>query len=195
MGIAAYNRGSRAISNQITQASNERRRTNDVPALPVGWSLNVSANTISVHDEAGTLIHREAVPFRSSPDLNRAAIRANDPCLRKMTNDWHVDDTCSIKITDGEGWSDDYCRDSLAHGNPHPQPVNGKAFTVWASSRWQTDELRERIEPAVLDILCEAIARIAESKEDMRAAKQLAADEHQREQQAGLSAALTKVQP
>jgi hypothetical protein len=80
-----------------------------------------------------------------------------------MTNAWHCDDFCDISITDGTGWSDDYCRQSAAWGDPHPKPIGGKSIVVWSSGQWLPvfeDVLRGR----VLSILNDAIATIAINK-------------------------------
>jgi hypothetical protein len=77
----------------------------------------------------------------------------------KLTNDWHVDDICSIEITDGDGWDMRICTDSLStRGNPEPQPINGRGVRVWSSGRWESEEARERIEPIVRKILEQAQA-------------------------------------
>ncbi len=84
MSIAAYNRGTRAISAHISQCLREARTEVTVPALPVGWSITVSTDLLTVRDESETMIHREAIPYQSRPDLNRACLRALDPCLRQI---------------------------------------------------------------------------------------------------------------
>lgn len=81
----------------------------------------------------------------------------------KLTNYWHVDDICSICITDGDGWSMDICRESCAHGNPHPQPINGRSISVWSNGRWQGDEYRGALETTVLAILRSAHEHILRS--------------------------------
>lgn len=75
----------------------------------------------------------------------------------KLTNNWSTYDYCSVQITDGSGWSDDYCRKSCAHGNPHPKPIDGTAICVWRNGDWVNDEFKERLEPIILNILNQSI--------------------------------------
>lgn len=76
----------------------------------------------------------------------------------KMTNEWRVDNGCSIVITDGQGWNTaDICRESCAYGNPHPKPVGGRSISVWNGYAWADDALREAIEPVARKILTDAM--------------------------------------
>ena len=82
--------------------------------------------------------------------------------LMKLTNEWHVDDYCSIAITDGEGWSRDYCTDSFSRcGNPCPQPINGSEVVVWRNGRWVNDRFRQALEPKARDLLGRMEAHVA----------------------------------
>ena len=82
----------------------------------------------------------------------------------KFTDDHHVDRTCSIAITDGPGWSRDYCKNPTANGNPHPQPVDGVSIVVWRNGRWIKEEYRLALEQKVRAILNDAEAQIATGK-------------------------------
>lgn len=84
MSIAAYNRGTRAIADQIQREFATRRNEVTVPALPLGWTVRYDASLISVENADGVMIHREPIPFRQAANLNRAVERALDPSLRHI---------------------------------------------------------------------------------------------------------------
>lgn len=110
----------------------------------------------------------------------------------KMTNHWHVDDDCTIAITDGDGWSLDICRDSFANGNPHPQPIKGTAIAVWSCGRWKSPEYEQALKERVLSILvaaAEHIDRVQAAKAE-KAAKE--AEERRQQFKAAEAAALAK---
>lgn len=102
-----------------------------------------------------------------------------------FTNDWHVDDFCSIRAMKAPaepipGW----CQDSLAYRSPHPLPPSG-TVEVWRNGRWLLDgPWQEKASKIIDDIqrevcdLKQAEADAIRAKEDaaaMRRASELAA--------------------
>ena len=89
----------------------------------------------------------------------------------KLTNEWSTFNYCCIQITDGDGWSNDYSRDSFGHGDPHPRPLDGHhAVVVWNSGRWSSDEFRQALESKVRDLVERIQAHVASAKD--KAAKE-----------------------
>ena len=78
----------------------------------------------------------------------------------KFTNHWHVDQLCTIEITDGSGWDRNVCQDSFAHSSPHPKPVGGSAVQVWRCGDWSAAEFAESLTSTVLEILTAAAEHI-----------------------------------
>lgn len=108
----------------------------------------------------------------------------------KLTNYWHVDNLCTIEITDGAGWSRDVCRDSRAYGNPHPQPIDGKSVQAWRCGSFGSPEIREALTPRLLEILTAAAAHIQRASDAERVAAEAAAEESKRSRESILAAAL-----
>jgi hypothetical protein len=83
----------------------------------------------------------------------------------KLTNYWNVDDLCDIQITDGAGWDTrGVCRDSLAHGDPHPKPIEGGALQVWRCGRWADPLYEEQLRTRLLAILTAAAEHIEQAQ-------------------------------
>lgn len=84
----------------------------------------------------------------------------------KFTNFWHVDNMCSIEITDGLGWGvANVSQDSFGHRSPHPAPIEGAALRVWWCGQWADAAYKEALRPRVLEILTAAAAHIAAASE------------------------------
>ncbi len=93
----------------------------------------------------------------------------------KMTNEWTVWDSCSIEITDGDGWNRNVCQDSFAYSSPNPDPINGISILIWSNGRWKDDEIRARMEPRIVEILTRLVAHAEtarEEREEQEARKQ-----------------------
>jgi len=87
----------------------------------------------------------------------------------KLTNDWTTWDGCSIEITNGDGWSLDFCRDSWSRGgNPNPQPINGKAVSVWQSGKWLNETFRDKMEVRCIEIIGSLIEFVTNAKDEER---------------------------
>lgn len=79
----------------------------------------------------------------------------------KLTNHWHVDNLCTIEITDGSGWDVlSICNDSFAHGDPHPSPIEGHALKVWRCGEWANAQYEQTLQPKLLEILTAAAEHI-----------------------------------
>lgn len=66
----------------------------------------------------------------------------------KFTNFWHVDNMCSIEITDGLGWGvANVSQDSFGHRSPHPAPIEGAALRVWWCGQWADAAYKEALRP------------------------------------------------
>lgn len=112
----------------------------------------------------------------------------------KFTNCWHVDDLCDIAITDGSGWDTrGVCRDSFAHGDPHPKPIEGGALQVWRCGRWADPLYEEQLRARVLAILTATAEHVEQAQqremEAQEAERAAAAERHQRMADAALAKA------
>ena len=87
----------------------------------------------------------------------------------KMTNFWHVDDMCSIAITNGDGWNRSACQGSRAYGDPHPRPNSGREIVVWDNGSWASVGTQAALEPKVLEILSALALHIEQAEEAQRA--------------------------
>lgn len=112
----------------------------------------------------------------------------------KLTNEWNVNDYCSIAITDGDGWRNDYCTNSCAYGNPNPRPQNGVEIVVWREGRWVSKELREALEPRVNDLLQRMRAHVEDSIERQKTEQKQAVALASAEQAARTKAAIARAQ-
>lgn len=110
----------------------------------------------------------------------------------KFTDHHHVDRACSIEITDGDGWSRDFCRDPAAQGNPHPQPIAGQAICVWRNGRWVKEEYRVALEAKVLAILADASAQLVTARNVYEQTQQRKREAQQARYAAAESAALAR---
>lgn len=162
-----------------------------------------------MNDAAEILRSKLFIPSKFCDILNRARLTRfpgawsgsayrNHPCgivrgVIKLTDDWRVGDTCSICITDGSGWNvRDISRDSWGSGSPNPSPVDGRTILAWDTGKWQSDELRESLEPVVLKILVSAVHH-AISYDNMRVCVDAQARHTQEvESKAAQSAAIAK---
>ncbi len=115
----------------------------------------------------------------------------------KFTNDWHCDDYCSIAITDGDGWSRDFHRESRTHGDPHPRALNGSAVGVWSGggqrASWGSEEIREKMESKILEILTAAAAHIDAVTSANEAAEKAAQEKRLQDHENLVRSALAKV--
>lgn len=143
----------------------------------------------------------EARTYRFPGYWNGSAFRSH-PCgiivgTIKLTNDWHCDDYCSITITDGEGWRSDYCRESCAHGDPHPRPIGGTEIQVWSgcgrSGQWTSEAARVRMEDKIVEILTGAAEFIAAAKTEQEERGRREAETRRVAQANQLNAALAKI--
>lgn len=89
----------------------------------------------------------------------------------KLTNEWTTSNGCEIAITDGDGWSSNFCRDSFANGNPHPKPLSGSEVIVWRSGRWASDEFRAALEPTLVELVERMQAHVSAAKAAADAAR------------------------
>lgn len=110
----------------------------------------------------------------------------------KLTNFWHVDDLCSIEITDGDGWNRNVCMDSCAYGDPHPKPINGRAIRAWRCGAFASPEIEAKLRPRLLEILTSAAEHIEQSVADTKAAAEAHAERAAAVHQAATAAALAK---
>lgn len=111
----------------------------------------------------------------------------------KLTNHWHVDDLCTIYITDGAGWDTrNVCRDSFAHGDPHPRAIEGRALQVWRCGRWTDPAYEQALRPRLLEILTAAARHIEEAEAARRSREEEAAAARERQFQSSMQAAIAK---
>ena len=108
----------------------------------------------------------------------------------KLTNHWHVDNLCTIEITDGAGWDRAVCQDSRAYGNPHPKPINGKAVQAWRCGSFESPEIAEALTSRLLELLTAAAECIQRASDAERVAAEAAAAESRRRREDTLAAAL-----
>lgn len=107
--------------------------------------------------------------FRSHP---RGIFREN----MLFTNEWSTYDYCSVKVaTDPDAKLILGCKDSCAHGNPHPSVSSGDLVTVYRDGSWVADgPWCERV-VAILAEVEREIAEIAASEKAEADRKQAAA--------------------
>jgi len=100
----------------------------------------------------------------------------------KLTNYWTVGDSCSIHITDGDGWNRNVAMNPRYDGNPHPQPINGSSIEVWRSGEWVNETFTAKLEQRVLDILTRLAEHVktAKQREEEERAAARRADECER---------------
>lgn len=130
----------------------------------------------------------QARQYRASGWWDGSAFRRH-PCglivdTIKLTNHWHVDDLCTIEITDGAGWNRNVCQDSFAHGDPHPRPIEGGELQVWRCGCWADPLYEEQLKRRVLVILTAAAEHVQQAqwreRAEQEAARAEAALKHQR---------------
>lgn len=78
----------------------------------------------------------------------------------RLANHWHVDNYCDIVLGTTDKWRLGQ-QDSLSYGDPFPHPIDGEEIVVWRNGRWQSDELREKLEDRVVAILNRTLADTA----------------------------------
>jgi hypothetical protein len=109
-----------------------------------------------------------AARFRKFPGYWQGSAFRRHPCgviagAIKLTNHWHVDNSCAISITSGDAWTRPD-NDSFGHGDPYPRPANGGEVTVWECGKWRSDEFRNALEPKVLDLLTRMAAHVTQAE-------------------------------
>lgn len=111
----------------------------------------------------------------------------------KLTNHWHVDQLCTIQITDGAGWDTrNICRDSFAHGDPHPRPIEGRALQVWRCGRWSDVSYEQALRARLLEILTAAARHVEAARAEEARREQEAAAARERSFQNSMQAAIAK---
>jgi hypothetical protein len=111
----------------------------------------------------------------------------------KLTNHWHVDQLGTIYITDGAGWDTrSICRESLAHGDPHPHAIEGSELQVWRCGRWADAAYEQALRPRILEILTAAARHVEAAQVAERACRQEEEAARERAFQNSMQAAIAK---
>lgn len=147
-----------------------------------------------IHSEEFCNLLAQARQYKAPGWWDGSAFRSH-PCglvidTIKLTNHWHVDNLCTIEITDGAGWdAQGVCQDSFAHGSPHPQPIEGGSLTVWRCARWADPQYEEALKTRLLAILTAAAEHVAQAQErEQRATEaQRYAERQERQQMAAVA--------
>lgn len=130
-------------------------------------------------------LHWEGSSFRSHPvGVIVGTVR--------LANHWHVENLCTVYITDGEGWDRNVCQDSCAHGNSYPRAIGGAEIQVWRCGQWATPEFEEALKPRLLGILTDVAEHVEKRRAERDNQVAEAASKRAAERQATVNAAIAK---
>jgi hypothetical protein len=111
----------------------------------------------------------------------------------KLTNHWHVDNLGTVYITDGAGWDTrSICRDSCAHGDPHPHAIGGSELQVWRCGRWADAAYEQALRPRLLEILTAAARHVEAAQAEERRQQEESSAARERQFQNSMQAAIAK---